>query len=78
MTRKDYIRIANVVANHESEVSKEFVDSLCSALKSDNPNFSKDRFMDYLEAKRVTFMNCSRCGANLVLYKCLMCGTPRR
>lgn len=55
MTKKDYIKIANILkecigvgliqdVNHREGIIKEF----CRMLKSDNSNFNNDRFTNYI------------------------------
>lgn len=57
MTKKDYILIANVIKtyldNHAGEPAREWkqaslIDGFCTMLKQDNPLFSADKFIGYL------------------------------
>jgi hypothetical protein len=53
MTKKDYIRIADAISrttvtmpNGEYLGKQSFLDFLCLALKQDNPNFNKAKFIE--------------------------------
>ena len=52
MTKKDYIKIADAISrttvimpDREYIAKESFLDFLCLALKQDNPNFNKERFI---------------------------------
>ena len=50
MTKKDYIKIASLIKIHNKSntmafIPQTFLDGLCEILKSDNPNFDKNRFI---------------------------------
>ena len=57
MTKKDYIRIGNVLAwNYDSAVSMgvqkgvaRVIRSMIQALQEDNPRFDKDKFITFIE-----------------------------
>lgn len=47
MTRKDYIRLAEDLAIHarNGELPRGVLDTICDALKRDNGNFDRGRFL---------------------------------
>lgn len=50
MTRKDYIKIGDVIIkNPDIYQDKNFISDLCDALENDNPNFNRDGFNNYIE-----------------------------
>lgn len=49
MSRKDYIKLAEILKVHRRDDVPGFASmvlSICDWLKRDNPNFSKDRFIE--------------------------------
>ena len=58
MTRKDYIKIADVIKNNTIKLSKNnttsyatmdryaFILEMCDVFKEDNSNFNKEKFFD--------------------------------
>lgn len=50
MTRKDYIKIAEVIKNNttveQQIIMYQFIDELCTVFKDDNPNFNRAKFVD--------------------------------
>lgn len=54
MTKKDYILIADAIAKAfpealtyaQEEAQTDVIESLCTALKRDNPRFDERKFMD--------------------------------
>jgi|TARA_R100001463_G_C3420213_1_gene210176 hypothetical protein len=47
MTRKDYIKLANLISwNGKVKSNKVFLNDLASMLKSDNQKFDKERFIN--------------------------------
>ena len=44
MTRKDYILIAEVLADHSADLPEGLVFDLCGALKRDNRRFNPEYF----------------------------------
>lgn len=49
MTKKDYILIANALRESlENSTFKSIVYNIEKALKSDNPRFDRDKFIDYI------------------------------
>ena len=59
MTRKDYIKIANVLktANDNrdyyamEDVFNILIDDMCEALKADNSRFDKNKFINYIQGE---------------------------
>lgn len=58
MSKKDYIKFAQMIADHKINLWQDIktqacLDSiqaeLCILFKRDNPNFSKSRFNDFIE-----------------------------
>ena len=57
MTKKDYIKIADVINNntddylnrqYKSELNRDdFINDLCKMFKKDNPNFNEKTFKKY-------------------------------
>ncbi len=51
MTKKDYIKLANIIDKHTSVTEPDritrqsFINALCDVLKADNPRFDADRFI---------------------------------
>ena len=50
MTRKDYVKIADILANQNA--TKSMIEEFMSMLKCDNYRFDKDRFQDYIAKKQ--------------------------
>jgi len=48
MTRKDYIKIADIIIETKAYNNVNFIVSLQTMLKDDNPNFDADRFDKYI------------------------------
>ena len=50
MTKKDYIKIAEIIRNNSTATGKivrhSFIKELCLMFEEDNPNFDKARFID--------------------------------
>jgi len=59
MTRKDYIKIANVLktANDNrdyysvEDVFNILIDDMCEVLKADNSRFDKNKFINYIQGE---------------------------
>tara|TARA_R100001126_G_C4709089_1_gene93881 strand:+ start:34 stop:213 length:180 start_codon:yes stop_codon:yes gene_type:complete len=59
MTRKDYIKIANVLktANDNrdyyaiEDVFNILIDDMCEVLKADNNRFDKNKFINYIQGE---------------------------
>jgi len=59
MTRKDYIKIANVLktANNNrdyydmEDVFHILIDDMCNVLKADNSRFDKNKFINYIQGE---------------------------
>jgi len=50
MTRKDYVKIADILANQNA--TKSMIEEFMSMLKCDNYRFDKERFQDYIAKKQ--------------------------
>ena len=50
MTRKDYIKIADILANQNA--TKSMIEEFMSMFKCDNYRFDKERFQDYIAKKQ--------------------------
>jgi len=50
MTRKDYVKIADILANQNA--TKSMIEEFMSMLKCDNIRFDKERFQDYIAKKQ--------------------------
>jgi hypothetical protein len=44
MTRKDYVLIAEVLADHSANLPDGLVSDLCELFYEDNPNFNSGKF----------------------------------
>ena len=51
MTRKDYIKIADIIVATKAYDNVNFIVSLQTMLKDDNPNFDANRFDKYIADK---------------------------
>ena len=51
MTRKDYIKIADIIIETKAYDNVNFVVSLQTMLKDDNPNFDVNKFDKYIADK---------------------------
>jgi len=48
LSRKYYIKFADLFAEHNRGVSAEFRKDFENLLKTDNPRFNRERFADYI------------------------------
>ena len=48
LSRKYYIKFANLFAEHKRGVSAEFRKDFEHLLKTDNPRFNRERFADHI------------------------------
>lgn len=54
MTKKDYLKIADVLKNTmtfagcSQVIQKDLIQNLCRTFKDDNPKFNKQKFWDYI------------------------------
>ena len=55
MTKKDYIKFANILSKHQ--VSNNLIIELSEHFKLDNPNFQASKFIDYYHDKKIKFEN---------------------
>lgn len=55
MTKKDYVKIGNVLKRHNInyKTNQDLIVDLCNAFYMDNYNFDTNRFIDYLESEKV-------------------------
>ena len=51
MTRKDYIKIADIIVATKAYDNVDFIVSLEDMLQDDNPNFDAKRFEQYISDK---------------------------
>ena len=51
MTRKDYIKIADIIVQTKAYDNIDFIVSLETMLQDDNPNFDVQRFEQYISDK---------------------------
>lgn len=48
MTRKDYIKIADIIKDNKDTVSSRLVADFVSLFKEDNNRFDENRFINYI------------------------------
>jgi hypothetical protein len=58
MTKKDFIALADMIRDHnryaatpENQFSQYHIDCLAAFLRSQNPAFNRDRWLDYIAGK---------------------------